>query len=318
MISLERSRHAWGIGFIQGLAALTVWLGLTWTASAREPDVVLNLWPDKPPGEPLKVGEEQDLTKPTDRLIAGRRIIKLGNVSTPQAHVFLPPKDKRNGTAVVICPGGGFHILAWDLEGTEVADWLNTLGVTAIVLKYRVPTAGQNPVWLASVQDTQRALSLTRSRTTEWELMPERIGLLGFSAGGQAAGMAAVRQDERSYPAADDVDKVSCRVDFAALIYPGGFVNPTTGRLRDDVKITKDTPPMFFAHAQDDGAIVENSVLLFLALKKAGVPAEMHVYDAGGHGYGLRHDPEFPVTTWPDRCGDWMRRRGLLTRPGTK
>ena len=127
--------------------------------------------------------------------------------------------------------------------------------------------------------------------------------------------MAAVKQAERLYPAADDVDKLSCRVDFAALIYPGGLVDNVTRELRDDVKITKDMPPMFFAHAQDDGAIVENSVLLFLALKKAGVPAEMHIYDAGGHGYGLRPVPEFPVTTWSDRCGDWLKRRGLLTRP---
>ncbi len=318
MTSFEESRVASRSGFSRGWLAVTVWLGLTCAASAREPDAVLNLWPDRPPGEPLKVGAEQDFTKPADRLIAGRRIIKLGNVSTPQLHVFLPPKDKRNGTAVVICPGGGFSILAWDLEGTEVAEWLNTLGVTGIVLKYRVPTREQKPAWQAPVQDAQRALSLTRSRANEWGLAADRIGLLGFSAGGHAAGLAAVKQGERTYAAADDVDKVSCRVDFAALIYPGGLIDNATGQLRDEVKVTKDTPPMFFAHAQDDGSIAENSVLLFLALKKAGVPAELHVYDAGGHGYGLRPVPEFPVTLWPDRCGDWMRRRGLLDRPESK
>lgn len=299
---------------VRGLAAALLWLAFSLPAVAREPDAVLNLWPDKPPGEPLKVGPEQDFTKPTDRLIAGRRIIKLGNVATPQAHVFLPPKDKRNGTAVVICPGGGFSILAWDLEGTEVAEWLNTLGVTGIVVKYRVPTRERNPVWLAPVQDTQRALSLARSKAAEWTLTADRIGVLGFSAGGQTAVMAAIKPGERAYDAADDIDKSSCKADFAAIIYPGGMVEKESGQLRADVKVTKETPPMFFAHAQDDGSIVENSVLLFLALKKAGVPAEMHVYDAGGHGYGLREVPEFPVTTWHHRCGEWLQRRGLLTR----
>jgi acetyl esterase/lipase len=215
----------------------------------------------------------------------------------------------------VICPGGGFSILAWDLEGTEVAEWLNTLGVTGIVLKYRVPTRDRDPVWLAPVQDAQRALSLTRSRAAEWKLNADRVGVLGFSAGGQTAVLAAIKTGTRTYDAADEIDKASCKADFAAIIYPGGLVDSKTGQLREDVQVTKDAPPMFFAHAQDDGAIVENSVLLFLALKKAGVPAEMHVYDAGGHGYGLRTVPEFPVTTWHHRCGDWLNRRGLLTRP---
>lgn len=316
-MNLKPSFHGSRFGIVPASAMFIIWLGMGLIASAREPDAVVNLWPAKPPGEAIKGGAEQDFTKPTDRLIAGRRIIKLGNVSVPQAHVFLPPQDKRNGTAVVICPGGGFSILAWDLEGTEVADWLNGLGVTAVVLKYRVPTRDHQQVLEAPVQDTQRALSITRGRAADWGLAADRIGLLGFSAGGHTAGMAAVKQGDRIYAAVDDTDKVSCRVDFAVLIYPGGLVDNATGQLREEVKITKESPPMFFAHAQDDGAIAENSVLLFLALKKAGVPAELHVYDAGGHGYGLRPVPEFPVTSWPDRCGDWMRRRGLLTRPAS-
>lgn len=312
---VTRSQRTSGIVF-RTLAGALLWLGISLTAVAREPDLILNLWPDKPPGEPLKVGPEQDFTKPSDRLIAGRRIIKLGNVATPQAHVFLPPGEKRNGSAVVICPGGGFNILAWDLEGTEVAEWLNSLGVTGIVVKYRVPTRDRNPVWLAPVQDTQRTLSVTRSKAADWNLSVDRIGVLGFSAGGHTAVMATIKPGERTYDAADEIDKTSCRADFAAIIYPGGLIDKDSGQLRADVKVTRDTPPMFFAHAQDDGSIVENSVLLFLALKKAGVPAEMHVYDAGGQGYGLRTVPEFPVTTWHHRCGEWMQRRGLLTRAG--
>ena len=308
-----------GFGFvsrgsvIRNCVAFAIWQGVVMTAFARDPDLVLDLWPNGPPEGKTSAGAEQDFTKPTDNLIAGRRIIKLGNVSKPQAHLFFPPKENRNGTAVVICPGGGFNILAWDLEGTEVAEWLNTLGVTGIVLKYRVPTRDHNPVWLAPVQDAQRALSLVRSRASEWELVSDRIGLLGFSAGGQTAAMVSVKQGKRSYPDADDIDAVSCRVDFAAIIYPGGLIDSATGRLREDVTFAKDSPPMFFAHAQDDNALVENSVQAFLALKKAGVPSELHVYDAGGHGYGLRPVPTLPVTTWPFRCADWMQRRGLLT-----
>lgn len=294
---------------------LVILLGFALTVSAREPDVVIDLWEGAPPGEPLKVGAEQDFTKPTDKLIAGRRIIKLGNVSKPQAHVFLPPKDKRNGTAVVICPGGGYSILAWDLEGTEVAEWLNTLGVTGIVLKYRVPTRDQKPAWMAPAQDIHRAMRIATHRGPEWGVAADRIGLLGFSAGGHAAAMAAIQQGERLSPTSDVIDKIALQVAFAVVIYPGGLIDNATGQLREEVKVTRETPPMFFAHAQDDGVSVENSVQLFRALKKAGVPSELHVYDAGGHGYGLRPVPELPVTTWPDRCADWLKRRGLLTQP---
>lgn len=282
------------------------------SSRAAEPAHVLNLWPDKPPGEPMNVGPEQDFTKPTDRLIAGRRIIKLGNVATPQAHVFLPAKEKRNGTAVVICPGGGFNILAWDLEGTEVAEWLNSIGVTGIVLKYRVPTGKQSPPWLAPVQDAQRALSLARSHAAEWGLDAKHIGVLGFSAGGATAGLTTIKNGERQYPAADDTDKQPCRPDFAVLVYPAYFVDDKTGQLKSDIAVTKELPPTFFVHAYNDPIKVDNSVQLFLAMKKAGVPAELHVFDIGGHGYGLRHVAEAPVTDWPKPCEVWMRRNGLV------
>ncbi|MDB5387023.1 MAG: Xylanase [Planctomycetaceae bacterium] len=310
-MELKRSRLRF-VSLACSLLSCGFFLTLAQSAEGREPDVVLNLWPGPPPGEAIKAGPEQDFTKPTDRLIAGRRIIKLGNVAIPQAHVFLPPKDKRNGTSIVICPGGGFSILAWDLEGTEVAEWLNTLGVTGIVVKYRVPTRDRTPVWLAPVQDAQRAISIARSRAAEWGLTTDRVGILGFSAGGATAAHAAIKNGERAYPAADEIDKSGCRPDFAALIYPGGIVDDKTGQVHPDIIVSKETPPMFFAHAQDDGVRVENSVLLFLALKKAGVPSELHVYDVGGHGYGMREVPEFPVTTWNVRCGEWLKRRGLL------
>jgi acetyl esterase/lipase len=278
---------------------------------AAEPDEIVDVWPGKPPGEPRDVGPEKDLTKPEDNLIAGARIIKLGNVTRPQLHVFLPPKEKRNGTAVVICPGGGFHILAWDLEGTEVAEWLNSIGVTALVLKYRVPSRPPNTALMA-VQDTERAMSLARSKAGSWKVSGKRIGVLGFSAGGHAAAHVATQFSERSYDMTDDVDKVSCRPDFTILIYPGGIIDDKTDQLKPGFEATKETPPTFFAHAEDDGSSCKNSLQLFASLKKAGVKSELHIYDAGGHGYGLRRQKQFPVTSWPDRCSEWLERGGWL------
>ena len=274
---------------------------------AVEPDEVIDLWPDSQPGPSREVGVEQDFTRDTDRLIAGRRIIKLGNVSTPQAHVFLPAGDKRSGAAVVICPGGGYSILAWDLEGTEVAEWLVSHGVTAIVLKYRVPTRSIDPKWLLPVQDAQRAVSLVRSRAASWKLDSGKIGVLGFSAGGDTAVRTALAE-KRFYEVRDEADQSSCKPDAAIVIYPGYLVNDQKSALREDLVVTESSPPMFLVHAFDDRVPAESSLHMMLALKKASVASELHIYDAGGHGYGLRKVDEHPVTTWPRPCEDWLRR----------
>jgi acetyl esterase/lipase len=281
--------------------------------AAAEP-LVLNLWPGPPPGETKTLPPEADQTKAADRLIAGRRIIKLGNVSTPQLAVYRPAKDQDTGAAVVICPGGGFNILAYDLEGTEVAAWLNTIGVTGIVLKYRVPFRDPAQRWLAPVQDAQRALGLVRANATAWGLDAKRIGILGFSAGGVTAAYAALLGEERKYAAIDRADTQPCRPDFALLIYSGGFVERGASEFKSPVPLPKEPPPMFFVHAFDDGVPVQNSLLLAAEVKKLGGSAEVHVYDAGGHGYGLRPVPELPVTTWPARAEEWLRRRGLLAQ----
>ncbi|MEM7391727.1 MAG: alpha/beta hydrolase [Verrucomicrobiota bacterium] len=282
-------------------------LGLTHLAAAEAP---LNVWPGEPPGETKELGPEHDRFKEGDRLIAGRRIIKLTNVSTPTIQLFRPAAEKDTGAAVIICPGGGHHILALDLEGTEVAEWLASIGVTGIVLKYRVPAREKERRWRAAVQDAQRAVSLVRSKAADWKLDPKRIGILGFSAGGQTAGLTTVFQDERTYEPIDDADLVSCRPDFAILVYPAWFVtkqDPT--KLVDEIKVDADTPPMFFAHAWDDRITPLNSVLLFAELKKHNVPAELHVFSKGGHGYGLR-ETEMPVTGWPKLCADWLKTEG--------
>ncbi len=273
--------------------------------------LTINVWPGKPPGDSIELPPEADQTKPQDRLIAGRRIIKLGNVSTPQLAVYRPAKNKDTGAAVVICPGGGHHILAYDLEGTEVAEWLNEIGVTGIVLKYRVPFRDPDKRWFAAVQDAQRAMSLVRSKASEWELDPKRIGILGFSAGGQVAGLASVMLEQRQYEPLDEVDKVNCRPDFTVLVYPGGL-DEKGPKLREEVKVTKDSPPMFFVHAFDDGASVFNTLLLATELKKVGVTAEVHVYAIGGHGYGLRHVDGQPVTDWPKPCETWLKTTGII------
>lgn len=280
---------------------------LSASVHAAETAEVIRLWTGTPPGPERKVGEEQDLSKPDSRNVAGRSVIRLGNVSTPEAHVYLPPKEKRTGAAVVICPGGGYSILAWDLEGTEVAEWLNDNGVTAVVVKYRVPTREIDPKWLLPVQDAQRSISLTRSHAEEWGVDPERIAVLGFSAGGDTAVRTALAT-KRHYEPVDAADEQPCRANAGIFIYPAYLTNKAKTGLVDDVRVTKETPPCFLVHAFDDGVTPESSLFLALALKKAGVASELHMYDTGGHGYGLRPVRNVPVTTWPSACEAWLRR----------
>lgn len=292
------------------LAALLV---LVSPSFALAEPLVVGLWPGAPPGPPAKVtGPEINQTKPEDNLIAGRPLIRLGNVNAPEVHVFLPTKEKANGSAVVICPGGGFSILAWDLEGTEVASWLNEKGIAALVVKYRVPTREYDVPgkWQGPVMDTQRALSLARSHTADWGLDSRRVGVMGFSAGGETAALAAVRRGQRLYDKVDAVGEVGCHADFALLIYPGGIAGPD-GTLKSDYVVTPETPPMFFVHAADDKVTCLSSTALFTALKKAGVPADLHIFATGGHGYGLRRT-DAPVTQWPRLALDWFRDRKLL------
>lgn len=282
-----------------------------------EPVAVMPLWSGKLVGpEPTVTGPEADQSKPGEGMTGGKAVIRLGNVSKPELHVFLPAASKRTGTAVVVCPGGGYNILAWNLEGTEVAQWLNEQGVAAIVLKYRVPTGKLNPSWLGPTMDAQRALRLARANAAKWGLDPGRIGVLGFSAGGKTAGMAALQNGKALYEATDDTDSLSCRPDFAALIYPAYFCDSSL-QLQPElaVMVNKELPPFFFAHAADDPVTCQSSVQLFAALQKAKVPAGLHIWESGGHGYGLRPQKDKPIPTeWPKRCEEWLRQRGLLKR----
>jgi acetyl esterase/lipase len=295
-----------------------LFLVLTFAASTLHADstpMVINLWPDAAPGEKGDIGEEKDMTKPTDGKPGGKSVVRLGNVSKPTITIYAPPADKANGAAVVVCPGGGYGILALDLEGTEICEWLNSLGVTGVLLKYRVPKRAGPEKHTAPLQDVQRALGLVRSRAREWHLDPTRIGVLGFSAGGHLAAAASNNYETRMYPRIDAADDASCRPDFAILIYPAYLTVKGEGdKIAPELPITAQTPPTFIVMAEDDPVRVENALFYTLALKNAKVPCELHIYPSGGHGYGLRPNGQ-AVTTWPERAGEWMGTRGLLKAP---
>ena len=265
------------------------------------------LWPKGAPGEKGDIGEEKDTTGPSSQLIAGKRVIRLGNVSNPTLTVYSPDKAKNTGAAVLVFPGGGYSILALDLEGTEVCEWLNSIGVTGILVKYRVPARKGLPVYAAPLQDAQRAMGYVRQHALEWNIDPQKIGVLGFSAGGHLAAALSTNFEKRTYDAVDAADQVSCRPDFAVVIYPGLLVprnNPD--KLNPEFTVTAATPPTFLAQAEDDPVRVENSLFYYQALLKAKAPVEMHLYPVGGHGYGLRRTDKL-VTTWPSRAEEWMR-----------
>jgi acetyl esterase/lipase len=270
---------------------------------------VLDVWPGKAPGETKDIGPEE-FRPPQPKQRAS--VQRLTNVSKPTLTLYQPPEDKRNGAAVIICPGGGYSILAWDLEGTEIAEWLNSVGVTAAVLKYRVPRREGDTENALPLSDGQRAISLVRSKASELGIDPRRIGILGFSAGGNLAANTCFKTDKRAYDKLDATDDVSCRPDFGVLIYPA-YLADNDGQLKSEYQPTKETPPLFFAFAANDRITVAGSLALAKAMAAVGAPAELHMYDSGGHGFGLRKSDD-PCHTWPERCADWLGQRGLLKK----
>jgi acetyl esterase/lipase len=285
---------------------LTITLGmLVWSGTVSAQPQTFDVWPGKPPGEATTPGEEKEVRREHD----GKPIRIIENVSRPRMTVYRPPQEKDVGAAVLICPGGGYHVLAIEHEGEEVATWLNSLGITAVVLKYRVPAGKSQPRHQAPLQDAQRAMSWLRSHSKEWGLDPQRLGILGFSAGGHLAAAVTTNYDQRSYEAIDDIDKVSCRPDFAVLVYPA-YLSDKDGKLSPEIRVTAQTPQCFLVHADDDKLSAENSVALYLALHQAQVPAELHIYVSGGHGFGLRPS-EHASSTWEQRCAEWLKSRGF-------
>src|SRR5437899_4950417 len=298
-------------------APLIFGLSLTSPVVGADDPLVLPIWPGKVPGDYGEIGSEH--IRPPEN--APTKDAKwLTNVTKPTITVFRPAKEKNTGAAMLICPGGGYWNLAWDLEGEEVAAWLNTVGMTGIVLKYRVPRREGQPVKLPApgpLLDAQRAVSLVRSHAKEWGIDPNRIGIVGFSAGGHLAVATATNFDKRTYPAIDDIDKVSCRPDFAVPVYSGYLRAKDKDELAPGLSVPRGTPPVFLVHGGDD--IVsppEGSVLMYLALKKAGVPAELHVYAGSAHDFGVRKNDHL-CSAWTESCAEWLRKLRFLP-PGTK
>ncbi|MGZ8939868.1 MAG: alpha/beta hydrolase [Limisphaerales bacterium] len=280
---------------------------------------VLPIWPGAVPGDFGTIGPERVRT-PSEAPTKDAKWIT--NVKAPAITVFRPPSERNTGTAVIICPGGGYWNLAWDLEGEEVAAWLSRVGITAFVLKYRVPRRVGQPERLPApgpLLDAQRTVSLVRSRAAEWKIDTNRIGIIGFSAGGHLAVATATHFDQRGYKEMDEIDRTSCRPDFAAAIYPGYFLEQQRAGVEQEknvlapyIRIPNETPPIFLAHASDDTvAGAENSAVMFLALKRAKVPAELHIYAKGGHGFGVRTNT-LPGATWADRFVDWLRNQEMI------
>lgn len=273
--------------------------------------LTLPLWPGAAPGAPANPPAEVDTTTAKDNLIAGRPLVRLGNVSRPTLTVYAP-KANNTGVAIVVFPGGGYRILAIDLEGTEVCDWLNSSGITCILVKYRVPDTGPYPKSPAALQDAQRALGLVRQHAVEWHIDPNRIGVLGFSAGAHLAAALSTHFDKRLYDSIAAADQLSCRPDFAVIVYPGYLALADKNfAANSDIIPTANTPPSFIVQAEDDPVHVENSTVYFLQLKNAKVPAELHLYAQGGHGYGLRRT-DLPVTTWPQTVEVWLHTIKIL------
>jgi acetyl esterase/lipase len=267
--------------------------------------LTLPLWPGTAPGAPANPPPEVNTTKPTDQLIAGRPLIRLGNVYRPTLTLYRA-QGHNSGAAVVVFPGGGYQILAIDLEGTEVCAWLNSIAVNCVLVKYRVPNSGPYPKSTAALQDAQRAMGLVREHAAQWHIDPHRVGVLGFSAGGHLAAALSTHFDTRLYDTVDAADKLSCRPDSVVVVYPGYLALAEKHfELNPDTVPTAATPPTFLVQAEDDPVHVENAIVYFMALKHANVPAELHVYSQGGHGYGLRRTA-LPVTTWPLRVQDWL------------
>jgi acetyl esterase/lipase len=303
---------------IVAVVSLICWLWVAWLAAAADMPTVVELWPGKVPDEPGTTGPETvrmspqhtrrevEVTEPT-RLVT--------NVSKPTLTLYRPAKEKDTGAAILVCPGGGYWNLYWELEGEEVATWLTAQGVTGIILKYRVPRRPDEPKGEPArrpLQDAQRAVSLVRSKASEWGIDPGRIGMVGFSAGGHLAIATATHFEERTYAPTDDIDRVDCRPDFAIAVYPGYLKANDKDELAPGLRVPVKTPPIFLAHGGADViSPPEHSVLMYLALKRAGIPTELHVYAGAAHDFGVRK-LDHPCSTWTARCVDWLRSQGLL------
>lgn len=308
-------KHAIALSFV--LLGWALWAQNTvWQPSPGHTQIPI--WPGTPPdAQPVKGPEfARSSTAPK---FGPKPVTAVERVSTPTMTVY-SPTGKNTGAAVVVFPGGGYWVLAIDFEGTEVCDWLTAKGITCVLLKYRVPgdnqfpRSGPYPKSPVALEDAQRTMGLVRLHAAEWHIDPHKIGVLGFSAGGHLVAAVSTHFEKRIYPPVDAADRQSCRPDFAVAIYPGHLTPNGKGlELTPDMRthISKQTPPTFLLHNEDDPVDpVEYSLAYFEGLRKAGVPAEMHIYSEGGHAFGLRRT-KLPVTAWPELVETWLKTIGV-------
>ena len=275
-------------------------------ANGQEP---IKIWPDLAPNETSRDKGNAMPPKPGEAI----PITRVSGVRCPTMDVF-PAKNSVSGAAVLVLPGGGFNYVVPDLEGSEAAPWLNELGVTVFVLRYRTKEAVQpgEPSWQRPLQDTQRAMRWIRHEAKRWQLNTERVGLLAFSAGGQIGAIAHSKGDHATYEAVDEIDKQSCKPDFSMFIYPWQLLDAKTNELLEPIQISDNAAPAFIVHTHDDASSSVGAAKLYIALKQHKVPAELHVYQNGGHGYGLRDRPDSVISSWPKRGTEWLKIRKIL------
>jgi acetyl esterase/lipase len=282
-------------------------------APALAQQQTMPLWPNGNP-EPSKItGPETDPTTEANRIVSGKVTVRVTNISKPTLAVYPPPADKNNGAAALVFPGGSYIRLAINIEGTEVCDWLNSLGMTCVLVKYRVPEDGHYPENVEDIEDAQQAMRLTRAHAAEWHIDSNRIGVIGFSAGAHLAVALSTHPDfqGKNVPAS----AIDARPNFQMIIYPG-WLNGSDGKVSSSVQPTAQTPPTFLVQAENDyTAHVENALVYFQALKDAKVPAELHLFTQGGHGFGLR-PTELPISHWPALAEIWLNTIHILGPPG--
>jgi len=305
------------LGFlsIHSNAEVTVW-------QPSPGHVQIPLWPDHIPDSSAKPGPE--FTELSKNTIAGKPYLSARNISAPTMTLY-QPKVINSGVTVVVFPGGGFEILAIDLEGTDVCDWLVSHGINCVLLKYRVPSlpfdwhTNSRPhnlmISTESLEDAQRAMGLVRLHAKDWNIDPQKIGVLGFSAGGYLVAEISTNYKQRLYAPVDAADRESCRPDFAVGIYPGHLsMGDKAPKLNPNIKVTPQTPPTFLVQAEDDYTDgINQSLVYYTALKDKRVPVEMHLFAQGGHAFGLRHT-NLPITDWPDLMQTWLVTTGLLAK----
>lgn len=307
---MKRVRGVTGMGGRLGMLAV---LFCCCSGVARAQRVTVPLWPKGNPEPSKVVGPEIDPTTEANRVVSGKVTVRVTNVSKPTLAVYPPPTGKNTGAAALVFPGGGYRWLAYNIEGTEVCDWLNSVGMTCLLVKYRVPEEGHYPENVEDLEDAQQAMRLAREHAAEWGIDPKRIGAIGFSAGAHLAAVLSTHPEfqGKAVPAST----VDARPDFQILMYPGWLSEPDH-KVNPTVAPTPDTPPTMLVMAENDNtAHVETALVYYQALKDARVPAEMHLFAEGGHGFGLR-PTVLPISRWTVLAETWLRTIGVLGRDG--